>query len=122
MKARIKSTGEIKDVIAGDIYLEGIGGRSLGINEVEFEGCFDKTDWEALRNQAAIAAMQGLLSAPIDSEYPKPNSYEIAKKAYDVANALVLEIIQRTSNEIANRTVNKMEKLARELKKWNKNK
>lgn len=118
MKARIKSTGEIKDVIAGDIYLEGMGGRSLGINEVEFEVGFDKTDWEALRNQAAIAAMQGLLSAPIDSEYPKPNSFEIAKKAYDVANALVLEIIQRTSNEIANRTVNKMEKLIRELKKW----
>lgn len=49
------------------------------------------TDWDALRNQAAIAAMQGLLCAP---SYKADNSKlnMIAKDATSIADALIEEL------------------------------
>lgn len=51
----------------------------------------DNTDWQALRNQAAIAAMQGLLCAPsYEADRGKLNM--IAKDAVNIADALINDL------------------------------
>lgn len=47
----------------------------------------DNTDWQALRNQAAIAAMQGVMNLAIN--YDKET---IAKLAVEQADALIEEL------------------------------
>lgn len=47
-------------------------------------------DWEALRNQAAISAMQGMLSNSFDHELMTPDN--VAKQSVKYADALILEL------------------------------
>lgn len=91
MKARVKETGEIVDVIhkIGNIY-SASDGNDYFINGLEFN--VEETDWTALRNQAAIAAMQGMLSNPelVDAGYDYRLTIEKAAVGY--ADALIEEL------------------------------
>jgi len=49
----------------------------------------DNTDWQALRNQAAIAAMQGVMNFFGSLDY---NKWTIAKLAVEQADALIKEL------------------------------
>ena len=49
----------------------------------------DNTDWQALRNQAAIAAMQGVMNFFGSIDY---NKETIAKLAVEQADALIEEL------------------------------
>ena len=55
----------------------------------------DNTDWQALRNQAAIAAMQGVMNCSIDY-----NKEAIARLAVEQADALIT-ILKKEANEIS---------------------
>ena len=70
MKARVKATGEIVEISedCSYVYAEHFD-KSYNINELEFldvkEKSFPKDDpdyWTRLEHQAAIAAMQGLMT------------------------------------------------------------
>lgn len=52
----------------------------------------DNTDWQALRNQAAIAAMQGIMNFFGSIDY---NKETIAKLAVKQADALIEELKNR---------------------------
>lgn len=80
MKARIKKTGEIVDIISyNDIsttcvskkylvsYIDSQGvehGREGTDYHLDFEPIDNLTHWQDVRERAAIAAMQGLLANP----------------------------------------------------------
>lgn len=55
----------------------------------EIEALFLQHDWEALRNQAAIAAMQGVMNFFGSIDY---NKETIAKLAVEQADALIEEL------------------------------
>ena len=84
MKARVKYNNEIIDVIQ-------VGTKShiYDINNVEF---LDNPQdyWIRLEHQAAIAAMQGILSNANHALWDRENNAEgIAKSASAIAHALV---------------------------------
>ena len=108
MKAKIRKTGEIVDVI----YYYGSPNRrsdaldfvfyvdSKGVEHTEenhlnyywdFEPIENEKDynWDALRNQAAIAAMQGVMAFFGSIDY---NRETIAKLAVEQADALIEEL------------------------------
>lgn len=99
IKARVKSTGDIFEISdTTTIYPEHYD-KSYNITEVEFldvkENAFPKDDnsdyWEKLKHQAAIAAMQGLMTilpniGGIEGRTPKD---EIVDIAVTTATALV---------------------------------
>lgn len=96
MKAKIKATGEIAEFITGknlqgEIILLKVGTASIfSLNEVE---PITDTDWQQVRIQAAIAAMNGYQSAPIIPGCdPNPSQQEIAKWSVQLADALVAEL------------------------------
>ena len=57
----------------------------------------DNTDWQALRNQAAIAAMQGVMNFFGSIDY---NKETIARLAVEQADALI-DILKTEANEIS---------------------
>ena len=57
----------------------------------------DNTDWQALRNQAAIAAMQGVMNFFGSIDY---NKEDIARLAVEQADALIV-ILKKEENEIS---------------------
>ena len=84
MKARVKYNNEIIDVIQ-------VGTKShlYDLNNVEF---LDNPQdyWTRLEHQAAIAAMQGILSNANHALWDRENNAEgIAKSASAIARALV---------------------------------
>ena len=99
MKARVKATGEIVDVhrlcmsSQGDIWQEK-SGREYFAHELDFDvkeppkPRYNPDYWTRLEHQAAIAAMQGILS---NSEYlrslmhTKHNDYGVHEVVPDVA-------------------------------------
>ena len=88
MKARIKGTGKIVDVdyIEGD-YLHTSDGLYL---IAELEGIESDIDyWTRLEHQAAIAAMQGLMTKDNFGNSREEIVNRIADYAIDVAHALV---------------------------------
>lgn len=98
MKARVKATGDIFEVSdTTTIYPEHYD-KSYNITEVEFldvkEKSFSKDEdyWTRLEHQAAIAAMQGMLSNPeVDLDYKSDECMPqaVAATAYIIAHALV---------------------------------
>ena len=56
----------------------------------------NNTDWQALRNQAAIAAMQGLIMSNtpdvLDKGTPKASREYLAKTSVQIADALIKEL------------------------------
>lgn len=98
MKARIRATGDIYNVIDMNDYrnrfkLEDHNWYPIG--EIELiEG--NEPDWQQVRIQAAIAAMQGMLANPsyhkvqVESGVPFSNFYGV--NAVQLANALIAEL------------------------------
>ena len=105
MKAKIRKTGEIVDVIcyggspnyrsdALDYvnYIDSQGVEHTEPNHLnyywDFESIENEKDcnWDALRNQAAIAAMQGVMNFFGSIDY---NRETIAKLAVEQADALI---------------------------------
>ena len=108
MKAKIRKTGEIVDVIcyygspnwrsdALDFvfYIDSKGVEHTEPNHLnyywDFESIENEKDynWDALRNQAAIAAMQGVMNFFGSIDYNKDT---IAKLAVEQADALIAEL------------------------------
>lgn len=91
MKARIKKTGEIIEVIRNKCGLyvdENCVGYSL--DDLDF-GNEEDEHWQDIRERAAIAAMQGLLCAPsYEADRDKLNM--IATDAVSIADALIEEL------------------------------
>ena len=89
MKARIKATGEIIDIAEySTIYAETFD-TCFYPNELEI---LDNSEdyWTRLEHQAAIAAMQGILSNANHALWDRENNAEgIAKSASAIAHALV---------------------------------
>ncbi len=106
MKARIRKTGEIVDVICyggnpstrSDVldfvnYIDSQGVEHTEPNKLNFYWDFESVerenyDWQALRNQAAIAAMQAL----INTFGPTYKKEMYAKFAVEQADALIEEL------------------------------
>ena len=99
MKARVKATGEIVEVYqssynAGEFYDTETGTETYDVSELELLGTIipiateEIPDyWTRLEHQAAIAAMQGMLTNPKLCEIETPIS--LASTASTIANALV---------------------------------
>ena len=105
MKAKIRKTGEIVDIICyggspnyrSDVldyvnYIDSQGVEHTEPNHLnyywDFESIENEKDynWDALRNQAAIAAMQGVMNFFGSIDY---NKETIAKLAVEQADALI---------------------------------
>lgn len=90
MKAKVLLTGEIVDVChvgQTDVYMEIRTGRKFYECELEFlteELLDNKKHWEDVRERAAIAAMQGMLSNAglVDGQYEYRITIEKAALAY----------------------------------------
>jgi hypothetical protein len=106
MKARIKATGEIIDVFAyGDGWKEtskGTSARSFCYGDLEFiheqitaEPCSTEPDWNQVRIQAAIAAMNGLITLNAENlrgNLDIPVTTLVAEYAVEYADALIAEL------------------------------
>lgn len=93
MKARVISTGKIVEVKRDLGYLDHEykteeGERFAG-EELDFNG--EPDYWTRLEHQAAIAAMQGILSNPAFPEHSQDGYYKknVVNNAYEYAHALV---------------------------------
>lgn len=104
IKARVKSTGDVFEVSdTTTIYPEHYD-KSYNITEIEFldvkENSFPKDNpdyWTRLEHQAAIAAMQGILSNPeseLDYKGDETLPQALAGCAAKVAHALVEKMKQ----------------------------
>lgn len=84
MKARIKATGEIVEVIFNSPYYDTTDGKERYYHhELDFQ---DTTDyWTRLEHQAAIAAMQGILG---NQTYTK-NLLETSTSAKDARDIII---------------------------------
>ena len=98
MKARVKATGKIVEVK----YSRQMGPDAVyrdlvtGEHYMDFELSFLPEDgtpdyWTRLEHQAAIAAMQGILSNPAFPKHSQEGYYKknIVNNAYEYAHALV---------------------------------
>jgi hypothetical protein len=99
MKARIKATGEVFDVV--DILLRsGNGGADVFciedveiINESQTAELFPAgPDWEARRFEAAIAAMQGLCVNVGRNGFSNSSKEELVECAVEYADSLITEL------------------------------
>lgn len=100
MKARIIKTGEIIDVIEWShsvvhpkvysITFLSNGNYVKIDNADEFEILPDEPDWNQIKIQASIAAMQGILN----STYLTPS--RLSKQAVECADALITELKKQT--------------------------
>lgn len=100
MKVRIKKTGEIKTVVDyARIEVEDCDsyGKPLEfkLDEVELinddkEVNFPMTDWNQVRIQAAIVAMQGLLAG--NEHWYSDHPHDLAKTSVMIADELVEEL------------------------------
>ena len=102
MKARIKKTGEIVNLASyATITLEQCDswGNPIEVKPEEIELIQESTEdehWQDVRNQAAIAAMQGILCAPIvEGINPNPSKEHIAELAVAQANALIEKLKEK---------------------------
>ena len=99
MKARVKATGEIVEVHTSDdadfvdrngkYYWE----HELFFGSLDVSSYDDPDYWTRLEHQAAIAAMQGMLTNPKLCEIETPIS--LASTASTIANALVEKLKEK---------------------------
>lgn len=101
MKARVKATGEIVEITEDypDLYAANFD-KSYSLNELEFlyvkEKSLPKDEpdyWEKLKHQAAIAAMQGVLSSCKDI-----HNLSVGMASH-LARAFANELIEDLKNE-----------------------
>ena len=91
MKARVKKTGEeIEVTCIKGIYVDE-NGNSYNLKELGFGHEEDK-HWQEVRERAAIAAMQGLLS---NSRRIFAYYQDCAEMAINYANTLVEQLIEK---------------------------
>ena len=102
MKARIKKTGEIVNLASyATITLEQCDswGDPIDVKPEEIELIQEPTEdehWQDVRERAAIAAMQGILCAPIvEGINPNPSKEHIAELAVAQANALIEKLKEK---------------------------
>lgn len=88
MKARIKGCNDPFQEIIGVALRDG-NSYSSGVVEFEDECA---TDWNELRNQAAIAAMQAIISNWHNLDSGAFNEYKVGYAAVLCANALIKEL------------------------------
>jgi hypothetical protein len=102
MKARIKATGEVLDVLDVGIMKENCIASVFSIVDVEIinesqtaELCSAGPDLEARRWQAAVAAMQGLITLNAENlrgNLDIPVTTSVAEYAVEYADALITEL------------------------------
>lgn len=99
MKARIKKTGEIVNLASyATLTLEQCDswGNPIEVKPEEIELIQEPTEdehWQNVRERAAIAAMQGILCAPIvEGVNPNPSKEHVAELAVAQADALIAEL------------------------------
>jgi hypothetical protein len=99
MKARIKSTGTVLDVV--DILLRSENNRAdvFSIEDVEIindtptaELCSAEPDWEQRRFEASIAAMQGLLANRLNENVTGWDLKDYVSESVEAANLLISEL------------------------------
>jgi membrane-associated PAP2 superfamily phosphatase len=81
MQARIKATGQIIELCP---YVYDIDGNDFLLEEVEL---LDNPNWQQVRINAAIAAMQGMLIGDT-----APHDVALSISAVELADALVAEL------------------------------
>ena len=93
MEARIKKTGEIIEVTRNRYGLY-VDENCVGYNLKDLDFGNEESDyWQEVRERAAIAAMQGILCAPIvEGIDPNPSKEHIAELAVAQADALIEEL------------------------------
>lgn len=98
MKARIKKTGEIVNIAEyARITLDQCDswGNPVEVRPEDIELIQETTEdehWQNVKERAAIAAMQGMLSCGKGALYYKEMTNDIAKVAVACADALVEEL------------------------------
>lgn len=99
MKARIKETGKIVDI--EDLYDDGtaliVDGDYIRVSKLEFiedEKVNDKIDWQQVRIQGAISAMQGILA----NEKRDGTIEDIALASVRYTDALIEELKKNPIN------------------------
>ena len=94
MKARIKATGEIVEVtrmVDRDVMTHHPHTITFEKDELDFNIEDDPDYWTRLEHQAAIAAMQGILSNPAFPKHSQEGYYKknVVNNAYEYARTLV---------------------------------
>lgn len=101
MKARIKKTGELVNIASyAKITLESCDswGNPIEVSPEEIELIDDNQinpeeeklrHWETIRQQTAIAAIQGFCTAPVIKDTESMTIDDAAKYAVEIADALV---------------------------------
>lgn len=98
MKARIKKTGEIVNIAEyARITLEQCDswGNPIEVKPEDIEFIQETTEdehWQDVKERAAIAAMQAMLSCGEGAFHYQDRTDDIAKAAVDYANALIEEL------------------------------
>ena len=96
MKARVKETGEIIEVIFNSPYYDTAGGKERYYHyELDFQDTLDY--WEKLKHQYAGMAMQGLVMNPKLCEIE--TSISIASTATTIASALIDKLKEESQCE-----------------------
>ena len=100
MKARIKATGEIVEVTRiVDRYVMTHHPHTITFekDELDFDIEDDPDYWTRLEHQAAIAAMQGILSNPAFPKHSQEGYYKknVMNNAYEYAHALVQKLKEK---------------------------
>lgn len=100
MKARVKATGEIGEFSQIDeiTFKSAINGHLYCAEELEFlePSVFTPDYWTRLEHQAAIAAMQGILSMPVyGSNGSEVDRDAVIDTAMEYAHALVEKAKQK---------------------------
>ena len=96
MKARIKKTGELVNLAS--YAMINSWGNPIEMKPEEVELIQEATEdehWQDVRERAAIAAMQGMLSCGGEAFSYQGVTDEIAKAAVDYADSLIKELKKR---------------------------
>lgn len=110
MKARVKSTGVLIDVIPKINTNALHSGDNLYVcDNMVFRECEldflnignSAIDWEQRRYEIAKSAMQGILCAPIvEGVDPNPTPWELARTAVKNADAFIKELMNKNDRSI----------------------
>ena len=90
MKAKVKATGEIVEVIFNSPYYDTTDGKERYYHhELDFQDTLDY--WTRLEHQYAGMAMQGILGNPAFPKHSQEGYYKknVVNNAYEYAHALV---------------------------------
>ena len=109
MKVRIKKTGEILEVaeyakVAMDVCDSYGNPLEYGLDEIEIIGerrifeSYSVVDWQQVKIQAAIGAMQALISKESEGYVAGYTTLDLAERAVVYANSLVVVLKEKDVN------------------------